>query len=99
MLLTTQGGILKPFAFVLGFIMDKIFMLLDLIGIPNIGLSIIIFTVVVYCLMLPLTVKQQKFSKLNAKNPKQNSLGLIQIKCLYIFLKIKSDVFSKHSVI
>lgn len=67
MLLTTQGGILKPFAFVLGFIMDKIFMLLDLLGIPNIGLSIIIFTIVVYCLMLPLTVKQQKFSKLNAK--------------------------------
>ncbi len=75
MLLTTQGGILKPFAFILGFIMDKIFAFLNLIGIPNIGLAIILFTIVVYCLMLPLTVKQQKFSKLNAKmNPELNAI-------------------------
>lgn len=51
----------------LGMIMQGIFSLIDLIGIPNIGLAIILFTIVVNLLMLPLTVKQQKFSKLSAK--------------------------------
>lgn len=54
----------------LGFIMNIIFNFLDLIGIPNIGLSIILFTIVIYLLLMPLTIKQQKFSKLSAKmNP------------------------------
>ncbi|MBE5861880.1 MAG: YidC/Oxa1 family membrane protein insertase [Lachnospiraceae bacterium] len=51
----------------LGLIMEGIFSVLDLIGLPNIGLAIILFTVVVNLLMLPLTIKQQKFSKLSAK--------------------------------
>lgn len=60
----------------LGFIMEGIFNVLDLIGIPNIGLSIILFTVVVYLLMLPLTIKQQKFSKLSAKmNPELQAIS------------------------
>ena len=45
--------------------MEGIFFCLGKIGIPNIGLSIILFTIVIYMLMLPLTVKQQKFSKLS----------------------------------
>ena len=54
----------------LGVIMNVIFEFLDLIGIPNIGLSIILFTIVIYLLLMPLTNKQQKFSKLSAKmNP------------------------------
>lgn len=54
----------------LGFIMEGIFNLLYLMKIPSIGLAIILFTIVIYCLMLPLTIKQQKFSKLSAKmNP------------------------------
>ena len=54
----------------LGVIMNVIFEFLDLIGIPNIGLSIIFFTIVIYLLLMPLTIKQQKFSKLSAKmNP------------------------------
>lgn len=54
----------------LGLIMNGIFELLDIIGIPNIGLSIILFTVFIYMCMTPLTVKQQRFSKLSAKmNP------------------------------
>ncbi len=70
MLLTQQGGILKPFAIVLGYILEGVFWVLDKIGIPNTGLAIIIFTVVIYLLMIPLTYKQQKFSKLNNKmNP------------------------------
>ncbi len=70
-LLTPYSGmILGPIAKVLGYLMNGIFILLDKIGIPNIGLSIIIFTLVIYMLLLPLTIKQQKFSKLSAKmNP------------------------------
>ena len=48
--------------------MNAIFNLMDsLFGIQNVGLSIILFTVVVYMCMLPLTYKQQKFSKMSAK--------------------------------
>lgn len=37
---------------------------------PSIGLAIILFTIIIYVLMLPLTIKQQKFSKLSNKmNP------------------------------
>lgn len=66
-LLTQSGGVLGPIAWILGQIMNVIFNVLDFIGIPNIGLSIILFTIIIYLLMLPLTIKQQKFSKLNAK--------------------------------
>lgn len=60
---------------ILGLIMDGIFRVLDLIGIPNIGLSIILFTIVIYLLMMPLTIKQQKFSKLSAKmNPELQAI-------------------------
>ena len=52
---------------ILGYIMEGIFTVIDAIGIPNIGLAIILFTIVVNLLMLPLTIKQQKFSKLSAK--------------------------------
>ncbi len=70
-LLTQYGGsILGPIAKVLGWIMNGIFWVLDKIGIPNIGLAIIIFTIVIYLLLMPFTIKQQKFSKLSAKmNP------------------------------
>lgn len=72
-LLATQnsGFILGPIAKLLGWIMNAIFNLMDsLFGIQNIGLSIILFTIVVYTCMLPLTYKQQKFSKMSAKmNP------------------------------
>ncbi len=55
--------------------MEGIFNVLDLIGIPNIGLSIIIFTIVIYLLLMPLTIKQQKFSKLSAKmNPELQAI-------------------------
>lgn len=59
----------------LGWIMELIFNMLNMIGIPNIGLAIIIFTIVVYMLMLPLTIKQQKFSKLSNKmNPELQAI-------------------------
>jgi len=70
-----DGLILGPIAKVLGVLMNGIFSVLDLIGIPNIGLSIIFFTIVIYILMMPLTIKQQKFSKLSAKmNPELQAI-------------------------
>ena len=72
-LLATQhsGKILGPIAKLMGLIIDAIFNLMDsMFGIQNIGLSIILFTIVIYMCMLPLTYKQQKFSKMSAKmNP------------------------------
>lgn len=62
----------------LGMIMEGIFTVIDFIGIPNIGLAIILFTIVVNLLLLPLTVKQQKFSKLS--NKMQPEIHAIQEK-------------------
>lgn len=70
-----SGSIIGPVAKVLGYLMEGIFFILDTIGIPNVGLSIIIFTFVIYLLMMPLTIKQQKFSKLSAKmNPELQAI-------------------------
>ncbi len=65
-----QVPVFKYIVWVLGKIMEGIFFVLDKIGIPNIGLAIIIFTIVVNLCLIPLTYKQQKFSKLSQKvNP------------------------------
>ena len=78
-LLTQDSGmIMGPIAKILGYLMEGIFFVLDKIGIPNIGLAIILFTIVINLLMMPLTVKQQKFSKLNTKM--QPELQAIQKK-------------------
>ena len=50
----------------LGIIMDWIFKFLNMIGIPNVGLTIIILTIVLYLLMTPLQISQQRFTKLNS---------------------------------
>lgn len=71
-ILLTQNStfIIGPVAKLLGFLMNGIFELLYKIGIPNVGIAIILFTVIIYLLMMPLTIKQQKFSRLSAKmNP------------------------------
>lgn len=70
-----QTFIIGPVAKLLGYIMEGIFFCLDKIGIPNIGLAIILFTIVIYLMMMPLTIKQQKFSKLSAKmNPELQAI-------------------------
>lgn len=77
-LLVTQNStfIIGDVAKLLGWIMNAIFNMLDsLFGIQNVGLSIILFTVVVYMCLLPLTYKQQKFSKMSVKmNPELNAI-------------------------
>ena len=64
--LTKTGGILGPIAGILGWIMDLLFRFTSTFGIENIGLCIILFTLVTKLLMMPLTIKQQKSSKLMA---------------------------------
>lgn len=62
-----NGKILGPIAKLLGYLMNGIYLGLDkLFHVQNIGLCIIVFTVIIYLCMLPLTIKQQKFSKLNS---------------------------------
>ncbi len=69
LILLTQSTtpVIGQVAWVLGMIMNGIFYVIDFIGLPNIGLAIILFTIVVNLLMTPLNIKQQKFSKLQAK--------------------------------
>lgn len=70
MFLTKSGGVLGPIASVLGAIMDVIFNITASMGIANIGLCIILFTIITKMLMLPLTIKQQKSTKLmSVMNP------------------------------
>ena len=64
----TKSGmfIVKYVAEILGYLMNGIYFLLDKAGIPNVALAIILFTIVMYLLMTPLQISQQRFSKLNA---------------------------------
>ena len=64
LVLTKAGGILGPIARILGWIMDALFRFTSTFGIMNIGLCIILFTIAMKLLILPLTLKQQKSSKL-----------------------------------
>ncbi len=59
--------IIGPVAELIGIIMNGIFYVLSTIGLPNVGLAIIIMTILIYMAMLPLTIRQQKFSKLQRK--------------------------------
>ena len=56
--------IIGQVAYVLGLVMDFLFRITSRFGITNIGLSIILFTIIINLLMWPLTVKQQKSSRL-----------------------------------
>ena len=75
LLTKSNAFIIGPVSQLLGYLMNGIFTVLEKIGIPSIGLAIIIFTLVIYLCMMPLTVKQQKFSKLSAKmNPELQAI-------------------------
>ena len=70
MVLTTAGSILGPIATVLGYVMDILFRFTSSFGVFNVGLCIILFTIVMKTLMIPLTIKQQKTTKLmSVMNP------------------------------
>ena len=48
----------------LGWIMNGIYWVLDAISIPNVGIAIILYTIITYLLLTPLQIKQQKMSKM-----------------------------------
>ena len=68
MILATKSStpIIGQVAIVMGWIMNGIYKVLDMFGIQNLGLCIIIFSIIIYLCMTPLQIKQQKFSKLSA---------------------------------
>lgn len=68
--------IIGDVARILGWIMNVLFNFLNnVFNIQNIGLCIILFTIIIYLLMMPLTIKQQKFSKFSAKmNPELQAI-------------------------
>lgn len=63
--LTAQGGFLGPFCWLLGKILNLIYEGFASIGIENLALCIIAFTVVVKLILLPFTLRQQKGTKIN----------------------------------
>ena len=70
MVLTKAGSILGPIATVLGYVMDILCRFTSSFGVFNVGLCIILFTIVMKTLMIPLTIKQQKTTKLmSVMNP------------------------------
>lgn len=77
-ILATKSSIpvLGQVAYILGYLIDGIFKALDgFFGIENIGLCIIIFTLIVYLLMTPLQIRQQKFSKMSVvMNPELQAI-------------------------
>ena len=63
--------IIHQIAEVMGLLMNGIYIFLDkLFNVQNIGVTIILFTIIIYTLMFPLTLRQQKWSKMSsAMNP------------------------------
>jgi len=80
--LTKVGGFLGPFATIFGWIFNLLYILLDkiyeLFGEGKVGIvavTVILFTIVTKLLMTPLTIKQQKFSKMsNIMNPELTAI-------------------------
>ena len=67
--------VIKQIVIFFGWIIEYIYKFFDMIGIANIGLVIIAFTLLVKFCLLPLTIKQQKFSKLtNIMQPELNAI-------------------------
>lgn len=56
----------NPITAFLGWIMKWIYEILSAIGFESTVYSIIVFTIIIYTLMLPMTIKQQKFAKISA---------------------------------
>lgn len=75
------GSILGPIAKLLGILMDWIYSGISNITcgrVESVVLSIVIITIIIYMCLLPLTIKQQKFSKLSQKM--QPEMQAIQAK-------------------
>ena len=65
-ILTQVGGFLGPFAWVFGQVFNLLYELLSLFNVENVAITVILFTIVTKLLMTPMTIKQQKFSKMQS---------------------------------
>ena len=70
--------VIKQIIMLFGYVIEYIFKFISWVGIPNIGLTIILLTIVIKCVLLPLTIKQQRFTKLSSYA--QPELRAIQAK-------------------
>ena len=80
--LTAQGGILGPFCWLLGKILNWIYVGLSSVGIENLALCIIIFTLVELGSFLDIILLQKKLDK---------SCFAIFLTFLYIFSGVLND--------
>ena len=92
----TSGGcydwpVIKQIIMLFGFVVEYIYKFLELIGLPNLGLTIILLTLVVKCVLLPLTINQQKFTKLS-------SYAQPEIKAIQAKYQGKRDNYSMQAM-
>ena len=95
--------IVGQIAWVFGKLMDAIYNFLNLFGIQNIGICIILFTIIIYTLMIPLTIKQQKFSKMQSVmmpeiQKLQKKYAGKRDQASMLLLKHPKKVFSKEEI-
>lgn len=62
-----QGKIIGPFVILMGFVIDALYKFLALFGIESAAWTIVLMTFIINGLMIPLTIKQQKSSKLQSR--------------------------------
>lgn len=88
----------------LGWVIDGVYIVIDSIGIPNVGLSIIIYTIIVYMFLYPITRKQQKFSKMMSyMQPEINEInkkymGKNDQESMYKRQEETNEVYRKYGV-
>lgn len=69
------GTIWEWIKIALGWVMEGCYYVLDLCGIENMAVCIILFTIVIYTILLPLQFKNAKFQKLNSvMNPELQAI-------------------------
>lgn len=93
---STSGGcydwpVIKQIVWLFGIVVEYIYKFLEVIGIPNLGLTIILLTLVVKLVLLPLTINQQKFTKLS-------SYATPEIKAIQAKYQGKRDNYSMQAM-
>ena len=62
-----QGKILGPFVILMGYIINALYKFLGMFGVHSAAWTIVLMTFIVNGFMIPLTIKQQKGSKLQSR--------------------------------
>lgn len=70
--------VIKQIVWLFSMALGYLYKFLDMLGIANLGLAIILFTLIVKLLMIPLTIHQQKYTKMT--NYMQPEIAAIQKK-------------------